>query len=94
MPCIHIMQSRRSRARRLHDQNVRQTVVCMHAYADWDRGVCTYSASCVPAGHAEELRQVLQVIGPGVIHDAGAMAVRILVAIELVNGALGRTAGG
>lgn len=57
----------------------------MHAYG----AACTYSASCSPTGHAEELGQVLQIIGSGVIHDAGAMAMRILVAIELADGALG-----
>ena len=34
-----------------------------------DGSVCTYPTSCAPASKAEEFRQVLQVIGPGVFQD-------------------------
>jgi hypothetical protein len=56
-----------------------------------DGSVCTYPTSCTPASIAEEFRQVLQVIQPGVIHDTLTMFVRIPVAIVLVDGALRRS---
>jgi hypothetical protein len=56
--------------------------------------ICTYPTSCAPASEAKELRQILQVIGPGVINDTRTMPVRISVAIVLVDGALRRSRPG